>query len=318
MFARRPPRYRPSEITPKSFYDNRRRLLGALAAVPAISAFSARAESDTTALPATVVPEYSQEARGYESITPVNKAQKHNNFYELGTGKKDPYLNSHLYKPHPWKLEVVGEVNKPQTFDIDDLAKLAVQEERIFRLRCVEAWSMVIPWIGFSMSALINKVEPTADCKYVQFLTFNPEELFPSDSNNSLPWPYSEGLRLDEAMHPLTTMVFGMYGETLPTQNGAPMRIMIPWKYGFKSGKSSVRIVFSKTRPITTWNILQEAEYGFYANVNPQVSHPRWSQASERSIGDSLFPQRRDTDMFNGFGDEVASLYDGMDLTANF
>ena len=315
MFIRRPARYRPSEITPRAFYENRRRLLGGIAALPAFAAFGAHAAMPP--LPATPNPEYSLAKRGYEELTPQKKAQQYNNFYELGTAKDAPYLNAHLYEPHPWSVEVSGDIHKPQTFDIDDLAKLAPMEERVYRLRCVEAWSMVVPWIGFPMKALIDKVQPTADCKFVRFETFNPNDLFPGDSNRSLPWPYVEGLRLDEAMHPLTLMAFGMYGERLPTQNGAPVRFLIPWKYGFKSGKAPVRIVFSATKPQTTWNILQSAEYGFYANVNPQVSHPRWSQASEKALSDSLFAQRRQTDMFNGF-DEVASLYAGMDLSVNF
>ena len=319
MFIHRPPRYRPSEITPRGFYQNRRRLLAGLAALPAAIAATRSAQSaEMEKLPAIAPQEYSLAARGYEELTPQKKAQQHNNFYELGTAKNDPYLNQHLYEPAPWQLEISGTVNKPQTFDLDDLEKLAPMEERTYRMRCVEAWSMVIPWIGFPFSALINKVEPSASCKYVRFETFNPEKKFPGDANGSLPWPYVEGLRLDEALHPLTLLVFGMYGERIPTQNGAPVRLIMPWKYGFKSGKAPVRIVFSEERPQTTWNILQPSEYGFFANVNPQVSHPRWSQASEKAIGDSLFPQRRDTDMFNGFGEEVASLYSGMDLADNF
>lgn len=315
MLIRRPDRHRPSEITPRHFYQNRRRLLaGMAAALPAAILPAATAAT----LPAAANEAYTLKARNYESLTPQKKAQQHNNFYELGTSKSDPFRNNHLYEPTPWKVTVAGTVNKPQTFDLDDLAKLAPLEERVYRLRCVEAWSMVIPWTGFPMKALLDKVEPSAACKYVRFETFNPETLFADDTNGSLPWPYTEGLRLDEAMHPLTFMAFGAYGEQLPTQSGAPVRFLIPWKYGFKSGKAPVRIVFSEEQPPTTWNIVQPAEYGFYANVNPEVSHPRWSQSSEKAIGDSLFPQRRDTDMFNGYTDEVASLYSGMDLTRNF
>lgn len=316
MLIRRPPRYRPSDITPHGVYKNRRRLLAGLAGLPALSVLpSARGAAEP--LNAAAPEKYALKAR-YEELTPKKKAQQYNNFYELGTDKDAPYLNNYLYKPEPWKVEVSGAVNKPQTFDLDGLAKLAPMEERVYRLRCVEAWSMVVPWIGFSFSALVNKVEPNASCKYVRFETFNPDELFPGDANSSLPWPYVEALRLDEATHPLTLLVFGMYGERIPTQNGAPVRFIIPWKYGFKSGKAPVRIVFSEERPQTTWNILQPAEYGFYANVNPEVSHPRWSQASEKAIGAGLFPQRRKTDMFNGFAEEVASLYSGMDLAENF
>ncbi|MGI9298480.1 MAG: protein-methionine-sulfoxide reductase catalytic subunit MsrP [Gammaproteobacteria bacterium] len=318
MLIRRPPRYRPSEITPRTHYENRRRLLAGLAALPAAAAFPVSAPARADALPAEKPGAYSLDARGYDALTPRKKAQQYNNFYELGTAKDAPYLNSHLYEPRPWRVEVSGAVGKPQTFALDDLLALAPMEERVYRLRCVEAWSMVIPWIGYPFSALINKVEPAPSCKYVRFETFNPEELFPGDANGSLPWPYVEGLRLDEAMHPLTLLAFGMYDEILPTQNGAPARFVIPWKYGFKSGKAPVRIVFSEEQPKTTWNILQASEYGFYANVNPQVSHPRWSQASEKALDDSFFPSRRETDMFNGFADEVAPLYDGMDLSANF
>lgn len=320
MLIRRPPRYRPSEITPHGFYQNRRRLLAGLAALPAIatSGRAAAAAEKMDTLPAATPAKYTIAARGYDALTPQTKAQQYNNFYELGTAKDAPHLNQYLYEPKPWQVEISGAVHKPQVFGLDDLEKLAAMEERVYRLRCVEAWSMVIPWIGFSLSALIDKVAPTASCKYVRFETFNPEELFPGDANDSLTWPYTEGLRLDEAMHPLTMMVFGMYGERIPTQNGAPVRFIIPWKYGFKSGKAPVRIVFSETRPKTTWNILQSREYGFYANVNPEVRHPRWSQSSEKALGDSLFPTRRKTDMFNGFGEEVASLYSGMDLAKNF
>ena len=316
MLIRKPPRYRSSEITPRTYYENRRKLLAGIVAAPfaAAAASSARAAALSAESPA----QHSLSARGYDAATPQKKAQRYNNFYELGTAKDAPYLNAHLYEPRPWSVEVSGAVNKPRAFGIDDLMSIAPMEERVYRLRCVEAWSMVIPWIGYSFSALINKVEPSASCKYVRFETFNPEELFPRDANGSLPWPYVEGLRLDEAMHPLTLLAFGMYGEILPTQNGAPARFIIPWKYGFKSGKAPVRIVFSEEQPKTTWNILQPSEYGFYANVNPNVSHPRWSQASEKVISDSLFASRRDTDMFNGFGDEVAGLYSGMDLAESF
>ena len=321
MLIRRPPRYRPSEITPRCFYENRRRLLasiGSVAAMPVAAALSTAAIAEGESI-ADVQKnsDYTQEARSYAEVTPKSKVTEYNNFYELGTGKDEPYANRDWYQSRPWTVEVSGTVNKPQTFDIADLEKLAPMEERVYRLRCVEAWSMVIPWIGYPMSALINKVEPSSSCKYVRFETFNPEKLFPEHANGSLPWPYTEGVRLDEAMHPLTLMVFGMYGERIPNQNGAPMRILIPWKYGFKSGKAPVRIVFSEERPQTTWNILQSSEYGFYANVNPRVNHPRWGQDSERAIGDSLFPKRRPTEMFNGFP-EVASLYDGMDLARDF
>jgi len=309
------PKIKPSEITPKSAYLNRRQILAAMFTAPAFSALPAMATAD---LSFKANAKHTMENRGYVMHTPKDKALSYNNFYELGTGKHEPAENADRYQSSPWRIAVEGEVQKPREFDTDDLLALAPLEERFYRLRCVEAWSMVIPWIGFSLNHLIRAVQPTGNAKYIQFLTFNPEDLFPRKSNSSLPWPYSEGLRLDEAMHPLTMLVFGMYGEKLMNQNGAPVRMMIPWKYGFKSGKAIVKIVFTEKKPVTTWNILQPSEYGFYANVNPQVSHPRWSQATEKAIGDSFFPERRPTDMFNGFGEEVASLYSDMDLTKHF
>lgn len=307
------PRTLPSEITPAHIYHDRRRLLAAMAALPA--AMWLPNAADAAALPAQKNPAYSMQALGYDELTPKKKVLSYNNFYELGTRKEDPSFNKGLYKPRPWQVAVEGEVQKPRVFDADDLRKLAPLEERIYRLRCVEAWSMVIPWTGYSLSHLIDAVQPTSDAKYIQFLTFNPEELFPDAANNSLPWPYSEGLRMDEAMNPLTLLTFGVYGEELPTQSGAPVRTMIPWKYGFKSGKALVKIVFTKTQPPTSWNVVRASEYGFYANVNPEVRHPRWSQAKEKAITANLWTTRRETEMFNGFGDEVAHLYSGMDLS---
>ena len=311
---------RSSQITPQAVYLNRRRLLagalaaGATAALPPLPA----ARADAAPLPAKANAAHTPQARGYAEITPKDKALGYNNFYELGTDKTDPAENADLYQAAPWQVAVEGECAKPRVYNIDDLRALAPMEERVYRLRCVEAWSMVIPWIGYSLSHVIKAAEPTGNAKYVEFITFNPEELFPDDANGSLPWPYIEGLRMDEAMHPLTLLVFGMYGEVLQNQNGAPLRVMIPWKYGFKSGKALVKIRLTERQPKTTWNAAQGREYGFYANVNPQVSHPRWSQASERAIGESFFPDRRPTAMFNGYGDEVASLYADMDLAKNF
>ena len=306
------PRTQPSQITPSGVYKDRRRFLTGLAALPAAGVLSTKASA--AALPATANPAYTLERRGYEALTPKKKVLSYNNFYELGPRKEEPSFNSDWYKPMPWQVMVEGEVHKPGTWDIDRLRALAPLEERIYRLRCVEAWSMVIPWVGYPFHHLIEAVQPTSNAKYVQFLTFNPEELFPDDANNSLPWPYSEGLRMDEAVHPLTLLTFGVYGEVLPTQNGAPVRLIIPWKYGFKSGKALVKIIFSERQPPTTWNLLQPSEYGFYANVNPEVPHPRWSQASEKAITASLWQKRQPTEKFNGFADEVASLYSGMDL----
>ena len=307
------PRTTPSQITPPEVY-HRRRALSALLALPAAAALPSPPARAATALPAERPSAHTLEARGYEELTPRKKVLSYNNFYELGPRKEEPAENSDLYQPSPWQVSVEGEVHKPRVFGADDLLKLAPMEERVYRLRCVEAWSMVVPWIGYSFSHLADAVQPTGNARYVQFLTFHPDDLFPDDTNNSMPWPYSEGLRMDEAMHPLTLLTFGVYGEVLPTQNGAPIRMIIPWKYGFKSGKALVKIIFTEHQPPTSWNLLQPGEYGFYANVNPEVSHPRWSQASEKAIGSSLFTSRRRTDMFNGFGDEVASLYSGMDL----
>jgi sulfoxide reductase catalytic subunit YedY len=235
----------------------------------------------------------------------------YNNFYEFGTGKGDPAATSGRFKPRPWTVKVDGLVNKPAEFNIDDLLKTFPLEERVYRLRCVEAWSMVIPWIGFPLADLLKKVEPTAKAKFVAFTSvLRPGEM-PGQNQESLQWPYIEGLRLDEAMHPLTLLAVGLYGKTLPNQNGAPIRLVVPWKYGFKGIKSVVRIKLVDSQPATAWNISNAREYGFYSNVNPQVDHPRWSQARERRLGEF---QKRETLPFNGYGDQVASLYAGMDL----
>lgn len=249
-----------------------------------------------------------------DKITSYEDATTYNNYYEFGTDKSDPAKNAHSLITRPWSIRIDGEVNKPMTINIEDLLKLAPLEERVYRLRCVEAWSMVIPWIGYSLSNLIKKVEPTGNAKYIQFLTLADKKQMPGLSEPILDWPYSEGLRMDEANHPLTLLTMGMYGEVLPNQNGAPVRIIVPWKYGFKSAKSIVAIRFVKEQPKTAWNTYASNEYGFYSNVNPNVDHPRWSQATERRIGeDGLFTPKRKTLMFNGYN-EVASLYTGMDL----
>ena len=241
----------------------------------------------------------------------------YNNFYEFGTGKDDPARNARDFSIEPWTVKVEGECAKPGSYSLEDILKPHTFEERVFRLRCVEAWSMVIPWVGFSLGDLLKRFEPTGDANYVQFDTLVDSEQMPAQRSRfaTIDWPYQEGLRMDEAMHPLATIATGLYNDILPAQNGAPLRLVVPWKYGFKSIKSIVAIRFTKTMPNNTWRDLQASEYGFYANVNPQVSHPRWSQASERRLPTSLFmPRRIDTMMFNGYADEVASLYDGMDL----
>jgi sulfoxide reductase catalytic subunit YedY len=310
----------PSEITPKSVYMNRRSLMGgaglALAmGVTGLSGRPASAAGRGAPLPAARNAGFVVD----EKPTPYEDVTSYNNFYEFGTGKDDPAANAGGFKTRPWTVSVEGEVQNPQQFDIDALLKLAPMEERLYRLRCVEGWSMVIPWSGYSLSELIRKVEPTSNAKYVAFETVVQRETMPGVSRRVLDWPYVEGLRIDEAAHPLTLLTFGLYGEVLPNQNGAPVRIVTPWKYGFKSVKSLVRIRFVRDQPPTSWIKSAAQEYGFYANVNPNVPHPRWSQATERRIGeDGFFAPKRKTLMFNGYQDQVASLYQGMDLAKNF
>jgi sulfoxide reductase catalytic subunit YedY len=246
-------------------------------------------------------------------------ATSYNNFYEFGTDKADPGRLAATLRTRGWTVQVEGLVNRPQTLDLASLMKLAPMEERIYRLRCVEGWSMVIPWVGYSLAALIRRVEPQGSAKYVEFVTQADHAAMPGLGRAVLDWPYVEGLRLDEAMHPLTLLAFGMYGEVMPNQNGAPVRLVVPWKYGFKSGKSLVKIRFVDKPPVSSWNKVAPQEYGFYSNVNPDVSHPRWSQATERRIGeDGLFAKRRKTLMFNGYEPQVGQLYAGMDLRLNF
>lgn len=250
-----------------------------------------------------------------EPQTPFKDVTTYNNFYEFGTDKSDPAANAGTLKPRPWSVTIEGEVKKPQTVDIDTLLKWFPLEERIYRMRCVEAWSMVIPWLGFPLSDFVKRVEPTAKAKYVAFTTLVDPVQMPGQRRRILDWPYVEGLRIDEATHPLALLAVGLYGKQLPGQNGAPLRLVVPWKYGFKGIKSIVKISFTEKQPPTTWNLAAANEYGFYANVNPDVAHPRWSQASERRIGEV---RRRKTLPFNGYADQVASLYSGMDLRANF
>jgi sulfoxide reductase catalytic subunit YedY len=250
-----------------------------------------------------------------ETRTPFQSVTTYNNFYEFGLDKSEPAMNAHTLQTRPWTIDVVGEVNKPQTIAIDDLLQWFPLQERVYRMRCVEAWSMVIPWLGFPLSDLIKRLEPTGNAKFVEFTTLlNPDQM-PGQRDRVLKWPYVEGLRLDEALHPLTLMAVGLYGRMLPNQNGAPLRLVVPWKYGFKGVKSIVKINFTATQPKNTWQIAAPNEYGFFANVNPDVNHPRWSQASERRIGEVT---KRKTLPFNGYADQVASLYSGLDLRANF
>jgi sulfoxide reductase catalytic subunit YedY len=254
-----------------------------------------------------------------DKATSYADASSYNNFYEFGTDKADPAKNAHTLRTTPWSVEVEGLVKKPARFSLEDLLRLSPMEERIYRLRCVEGWSMVIPWVGYSLNELIKKVEPLGSAKYVEFVTQADPKTMPFVGSRVLDWPYLEGLRLDEAMHPLTLLGFGMYGEVLPNQNGAPVRLVVPWKYGFKSAKTLVKIRFTERQPATAWNHAAASEYGFYSNVNPAVDHPRWSQATERRIGeDGLFAKKRKTLMFNGYEAQVGQLYAGMDLKKLF
>jgi sulfoxide reductase catalytic subunit YedY len=303
---------RESDVTDEAVYINRRAFMVGLGAV-ALAGRAGDGEAATPA-PAPLAAAPNPAYRLSDPPTKWEEATTYNNFYEFGTNKDDPHRMAHTLKPRPWSVQVDGLVAKGRTFEIDDLMKVAPLEERIYSLRCVEGWSMVIPWIGVPLAALLKRVEPTGQAKYVEFTTLLDPEQFPGQRKgffgSGLDWPYTEGLRLDEAMHPLTLLTFGMYGKVLPNQNGAPVRVVIPWKYGFKSAKSVVRIRLVSEEPKTAWNKAQGSEYGFYSNVNPTVDHPRWSQATERRIGEF---RRRKTLMFNGY-EQVASLYAGMDL----
>ena len=308
MVIRKAPDIRWSEVTPKHVYLNRRRFLTALpfAGASLSAAFADGKLGSLVKSPLSTTD---------EKITPIQATAGYNNYYEFGTDKEDPARNAHTLKPYPWMVKVEGQVEKPQVLDIDTIKKMAPLEERIYRHRCVEAWSIVVPWIGFSFSELIKRVNPTAKAKFVAFETLWDPKQMPLGYRAGIQLPYVEGLRMDEAMHPLALLCVGMYGDPLPNQNGAPVRMVIPWKYGFKSIKSIVKIKFVEKMPPTTWNLQSAQEYGFYSNVNPAVDHPRWTQASERRLGEF---SRRKTLPFNGYGDQVGSLYSGMDLRKNF
>ena len=307
-----------SEITPKSLYLNRRNFLmgvGALAGV-VIAGYKLkgfRTPSDTV-IAGTKLEFGKSSFSTSEKETPFNDITHYNNYYEFSTDKYEPAELAKNFNPRPWSVKVEGLVNKPKTFDIDTLLKLHL-EERIYRMRCVEGWSMVIPWIGFPLSALLSQVEPNSKAKFVEFTTLYDPKRYPGQQRSVLEWPYVEGLRMDEAMHPLTILAVGLYGETLPNQDGAPVRLVVPWKYGFKGIKAIVNIKLVEKQPVSTWTKAGPNEYGFYSNVNPNVDHPRWSQAKERRIGEFT---KRPTLMFNGYGDQVASMYNGMDLKKNF
>jgi sulfoxide reductase catalytic subunit YedY len=299
-----------SEITPRELFYNRRKFIQA-AGVTALAALLPRSLWAGEKFTDIKKSAYS----ATEELTPYKDVTQYNNFYEFGTGKEEPAVNAGHLKTRPWSLSITGEVKKPKTFDIEELLKLAPLEERVYRLRCVEAWSMVVPWIGYSLSELIKRVEPTSNAKYVEFVSLLDPEQMPGQKSAVLDWPYRECLRLDEAMHPLALLTLGLYGEVLPNQNGAPLRLVVPWKYGYKSAKSIVSIRLLEKPVITSWMKAGPNEYGFYSNVNPEVDHPRWSQAKERRIGEFL---KRKTLMFNGYADQVGALYAGMDLKANF
>lgn len=289
-----------SDVTPQALFLNRRQIMAGGAALLASPALGKSPYSTDDA------PNTFEEISGY------------NNYYEFGTAKEDPAAYAGALTTQPWTVQVDGLVDKPGTYDLGDLISGMTIEDRIYRFRCVEAWSMIIPWQGFQLSSLLNKLGVQAGAKYVAFETLVRPEEMPGQQNNILDWPYVEGLRLDEAMHPLTLIATGLYGQPLPNQNGAPIRLVVPWKYGFKSIKAIVRISLTDTQPASTWNKMAPQEYGFFANVNPQVDHPRWSQASERRIGAGVLAGRQDTLMFNGYGDDVANLYARMDLAANY
>jgi sulfoxide reductase catalytic subunit YedY len=318
---------RGDSITPRAVYSQRREFLGKLAAGSAGATLASWAARD--AIAQTVSPGKLRQlpagksavsgALTMEKLTSYSDVSTYNNFYEFGTDKSDPARLAGSLKTQPWTVAVEGEVKKPGNWDIEALLKLGAMEERIYRMRCVEGWSMVIPWVGYSLAELVKRVEPTGNAKYVQFVTLADKSQMPGLRSSVLDWPYVEGLRLDEALHPLTMLAFGLYGEVLPNQNGAPVRLVVPWKYGFKSAKSIVRIRFVDKQPKTSWETAAAREYGFYSNVNPKVDHPRWSQATERRIGDDgLLSKKRPTLMFNGYEAQVGQLYAGMDLARLF
>ncbi len=296
-----------SDVTPKAIWMNRRQLFAGAGAMALAGPAAAAIE--------TVPSEYSTDL----APTSLEDITSYNNFYEFGWDKSDPARHAGALKTEPWSIEIGGLVDKPGSYALDDILAGATLEERIYRFRCVEAWAMVVPWVGFELATLLNRVGVQPGAKFVAFETLlRPEEMPGQASGGGIDWPYREGLRIDEAMHPLTILATGLYGEPMPNQNGAPIRLVVPWKYGFKSIKSIVKITLTEDMPPTTWNMLQPNEYGFYSNVNPEVDHPRWSQASERIVGGGLFAGRQDTLMFNGYADQVAELYAGMDLAKDY
>ena len=318
MLIKKAPDIRSSEVTPRSLYLNRRKFLTVVtgAAVAVGMGFRQFINPTTVAQASNKIDGLKKSPFSTtETITPEKDVTHYNNYYEFSTQKEEPADLAKNFRTRPWKVKIDGLVDKKQELDVDTIIKMAPPEERIYRHRCVEGWSIVVPWIGFSLSELIKRVNPQSKAKFVEFTTLLDPNQMPGQRRAVLDWPYVEGLRMDEAMHPLALLCFGMYGEDLPNQDGAPLRIVLPWKYGFKSAKAIVHIRFTDRQPLNTWNISAPSEYGFYSNVNPTVDHPRWSQAKERRLGEFF---KRPTLMFNGYADQVASLYSGMDLKKNF
>jgi sulfoxide reductase catalytic subunit YedY len=321
LLIRKPPDIRPSEITSRENYLNRRQFMraGAIAGGTLLASTALGAvvpDGRRSRLPDVRKSAYStdEEANSYDDIT------TYNNFYEFGTGKDDPVARARDFEPRPWTITVEGHAEKTGTFDFEDFIRPFDLEERIYRMRCVEAWSMVIPWVGISLAAVVKHLQPTSQAKYLAFETLHDPERMPGQRGffSSLDWPYREGLTIAEATNPLPILAVGLYGEVMPNQNGAPIRLVVPWKYGFKGIKSIVKMRFTEKQPKCSWNMAQPREYGFYANVNPQVAHPRWSQARERRIGAGVFASKQETLMFNGYSEHVAHLYEGLDLRRNF
>ena len=336
MLIKRPPDIKPSEITPESAFHRRRDILKAALAAGLLPAANAWGQAIGGGLTEPMpLADGAQRGRAFpedgnlgelqpwpndveRETTSLEDITNYNNYYEFGTGKTDPAKNAHTLRPHPWSVTVEGEADITGTFALEDLMKGHTLEDRLYRFRCVEAWSMVVPWVGFPLGDLIRRFEPTSRANYVQFFTLNDSEQMPGVRYPVLRWPYREGLTIAEAMHPLALLTVGLYGQVLPNQNGAPLRLIVPWKYGFKSIKSIVRIRFMEREPETSWNMANAREYGFYSNVNPDKDHPRWSQATERVLGAGLFSSRIPTRLFNGYADQVASLYTGLDLMRNY
>ena len=314
IIIKKPSDIKSSEITAKSIYMDRRRFMKQAFVSSLLLATDAMLPAWARRWPDLKPGQFNAD----DKLTSFEDITSYNNFYELGTRKKDPAANASLFNPRPWTITVEGECNKRGVFNLEDFIKPYALQEYIYRLRCVEGWSMVVPWVGFPLADMLKWFQPNTNAKYVEFTTLLDKSRLPGQSRRVLNWPYVEGLRIDEAMNPLSIMAVGLYGDILPNQNGAPIRLVVPWKYGFKSIKSIVKIRFTETQPKTTWNQLSPKEYGFYSNVNPEVDHPRWSQSTERRIGEPFWKPKHKTEMFNGYGEQVAPLYAGMDLVKNF